>query len=142
MPKIRTAYSKHERLYTPVGEESLTEQHHNHKDALSTKNIVKRYIKTGVADHLNARQPLQDALNDSDMSFHDMLNIVAIGQQTFEALPAKVRAAFNHDAAQYLDAFEDASKRPILEELGLIEPLPQAQEKTPPVASDEPPKED
>lgn len=121
--KFRKAYEKHDRkIYQTVSQqESLTEQHYNVGNALSTANVVKKFIKTGMADHLNALPPL-DLESVPDLSYQDILNIQVQGHQAFMNLPAKIRKAFDNDPAQYLDAFSDPEQAGKLRELGILPP--------------------
>lgn len=121
--KIRKAYDKRDRaLYQSTSEqESLTEQHYNHGNALSTANVVKRFIKTGVADHLNALPPL-DLESVPDLTYQDILNIQVQGMEAFMNLPSKIRKAFDNDPAQYLDAFSNPEQAGKLRELGILPP--------------------
>jgi Chlamydia-phage Chp2 scaffold (Chlamy_scaf). len=121
--KIRKSYDKRDRaLYQSVSEqESLTEQHYNHGNALSTANVVKRFIKTGVADHLNALPPL-DLKSVPDLTYQEILNLQVKGMEAFMNLPSKIRKAFDNDPAQYLDAFSNPEQAGKLRELGILPP--------------------
>lgn len=121
--KLRKAYDKRDRaLYQSVSQQpTLTEQQYNIGNALSTANVVKKFIKTGVADHLNALPPL-DVSSIPDLTYQEILNLQVKGQEAFMNLPAKIRKAFDNDPAQYLDAFSDPQQAGKLRELGILPP--------------------
>lgn len=94
---------------------SLTQQHS--KDECDINNIMKRYIKTGVIDHVSQYQPQYTENTATD--YHESMNIVANANSMFADLPAKARKHFNNDPAQFLTFVEDESNHPKLYDLGL-----------------------
>lgn len=114
---------------------SLTKQ--EFKDETDINNIVKRYRDTGEL-------PPQRQGRYEDVSqipdYHQALEIVKTAQESFQLLPAKVRAEFNNDPGtmlQWLDKPENQSRA---YEIGLlVKPLtnPETLVKTHPGASED-----
>lgn len=104
--------------------ESRTQQHM--ADETLTKNIVDRYIKTGVLHSPGAREMSQGSYGDfSNLgSYHDSFNLVIGAQEAFEALPARVRERFRNDPGECVRFCMDPRNRVEAQELGLINPDP------------------
>ncbi|RLA51446.1 MAG: hypothetical protein DRQ98_11485 [Gammaproteobacteria bacterium] len=80
-------------------------------------NIMAKYQKTGVVDHINNHQAnYGDTTSDS---FHDSMNIIADANSMFEELPSKVRKYFRNDPAQFLDYVQDPNNQDNLVDMGL-----------------------
>ena len=98
---------------------SLTKQ--SFKDECDINNIVSRFDKTGVLDHEALVKPkFGDFLGVSD--YQTALNQVIEAEEAFEALPAKVRARFDNQPADFLEFCSDEKNYDEMVELGLIEP--------------------
>ena len=113
--KFRTAYQQTTRSHPRQTDEQKTEQ--AFKDECKTVNIVKRYLKTGVVDHLNTRQPLEGTFDEID--FHTAMNIVAAGKSSFEAMPAKLREQFDNNPEKFVEFVQNPENEGKLVELGL-----------------------
>lgn len=98
---------------------SLTQQ--NFKDECDINNIMARFQKTGVLDHVNKHQGDYGDYTDLPVDFADAQNLVLRAQAMFMELPARVRERFGNDAGEFLSAVEDPDRRGELEELGLLE---------------------
>lgn len=99
MTHIRTAYGDNPRQAAPKCGKSLTEKHH--AKACDINNIMAKYIKTGLIDHMNVHSPTYGDVTGAD--FKKAQDLVAEQKSIFEELPAEIRAEFNHDPAEYLD---------------------------------------
>ena len=98
-PKIRTAYGPRFSVKTDVSGPSMTQQHF--KDECDINQILARYQKTGVIDHVNR---YAEQYGDMDgATFHEHMEQIARAQNMFEALPATARDHFRNDPAQFLD---------------------------------------
>lgn len=132
---FRSAYSGHVRSTSdPVGQ-TLTEQ--AHKKACDTNNIVRRYLKTGMVDHLNPRTPI-DGMMDPGMDFKTAMDIVARGNSAFESQPAALRAQFDHDPKKFVEFCTNPDNADKLVEMGLAnapvgspEPIPAPEAESP-----------
>ena len=93
-----------------------TEQ--NHKDACDINKIIDTYDKKGVIKHI---QKFEGRFGDvSGPDFHEMMNTVVKAQQSFDELPAEIRARFGNDAGQLLSFMDDPANRDEAIKLGII----------------------
>ena len=99
---------------------SLTQQHS--KDQVDINNIMARYIKTGVLDHVAKYQPQYRDNNATD--YQESMNIVIKADEMFSELPAQARKHFDNDPAAFLDFVQDPANHDKLHELGLTENPP------------------
>ena len=66
--------------------------------------IVANFLKTGRLDTLqNARSMYVDLAN-APQSYHESLDLVIRSGEAFQALPSDIRAKFNNDVSQFLEA--------------------------------------
>ena len=119
---LRHAYSKHnpadyaEHDFGP----SATKQ--SFKDECDVNQIMKKYQKTGVIDHVS-RYGGDYGFADSH-DFHEAMSLVADANTMFEELPSAAREHFDNDPAKFLDfvdTMDEIKDRPLLEELGMID---------------------
>lgn len=96
--KVRNGFAR-ERVQTKFTGESLTEQHH--KKSCDINNIMAKYQKTGLIDHMATHQGTYGDVSGAD--FQNAQNLVAEQKSIFHELPASVRAEFDNDPANYLD---------------------------------------
>lgn len=116
------------RVTTPVGARSRT--HQSFKDECDVNNIMARYAKTGVLDHVRRSAPVYgDFVEVAD--YHTALNVMIEAQDMFDALPAKVRRRFNNDPAELMEFVHDPENSDEAHKLGLLKP-----DFKPPVAAD------
>ena len=100
---------------------SLTKQ--SFKEECDINNIVCKFAKTGLLEHVALSKPkFGDFLGVSD--FQTALNQVIEVEESFDALPAKVRARFNNQPVEFLEFCADEKNHDEMLELGLIEPSP------------------
>lgn len=106
------------------------------KKECDINNIMARYQKTGLVDHVAMHQGNYDDLSDVP-SYHEAMNKVLAANVSFRLLPSSIRKRFNNDPALFLDFVSDESNRDEMVSMGLI---PQAQELEPkaPVVEPEP----
>lgn len=97
--KIYSAYDPSVRQAAPDCPGGVTEQHH--EKACNINNIVAKYAKTGLVDHV---QNLPGRYGDvTGADFQAAQNLVAEQVSLFNELPAEVRGKFENDPAIYLD---------------------------------------
>jgi phage internal scaffolding protein len=116
--KIRHPYKPetHDRPKTFCKEKSLTEQ--SHAPDCDINNILMKHNAGDIMAHVKYTQASfgdYTQINEYD----EALNTVAKAQQAFEALPSKIREAFNNDPGKYVETVTDPSQREKLVELGM-----------------------
>lgn len=75
------------------------------KDECDVNKIISRFETTGVIQHLQQVQGRYADVSEVG-SYHEAINLVMSVRNEFQALPAKLRAQFNNDPAQFLDAVQ------------------------------------
>jgi phage internal scaffolding protein len=107
------------RVYTPVGDFSLTEQHH--KDTCDITRIMAKYNKTGLVTHVrDFAGQYGDFLGIQD--FQTSMNQVVAAQSMFDSLPSGIRSRFRNSAAEFLDFASDEKNISEMREMGLLPP--------------------
>lgn len=84
-------------------------------------NIMARYVKTGTVPMYLDRGLALDG-EQHELSYHDMMNIIADGNSAFAALPAIVRERFDNDPGKFVDFAADDRNRDQLREWGMLSP--------------------
>lgn len=106
--------------HVPTGDDMAKQ---SMKDDCDINVIISRFNRTGVLPRPNAlRAQYADVSQVTD--YHDALEIVRRAEEEFDSLPASVRKVFENDPAIFLDAVHDADKRHLLEQAGLVDPVP------------------
>ena len=114
---FRTAYGPKLRVAIATGD-GLTEQ--NHKDETDINNIVRRYNKTGLIDHLNQFEKQYGDMTGYD--YQDAMNTVAAANTMFEGLPSSIRNQFDNDPSKFINFVDDEANADKLVEMGLAKP--------------------
>ena len=81
-------------------------------------NIIEKYTKTGVLDHVNRYEAQYGEATSHD--YKSALDLIISSQDMFDDLPAQVRAEFNNDPAAFLDFVSDPENVDKFEEVGLV----------------------
>jgi len=98
-------------------DESLTKQAFAEECDINT--IVRRFGLTGELP-VGVRMPTYgDFEGVSD--FHSAMNAVAKARESFDTMPAHVRARFHNDPGEFVDFCSDEANRAEAEKLGLVE---------------------
>lgn len=101
------------------------------RDECDINGIVSRARMGGAIAHVARGVPTyMDVSEVTD--YKSALDMLRKTDEFFQALPAKVRRAFNNDPAEFLDGMDTVEGRAKLEEAGLVPPATRA-----PVASPE-----
>ena len=80
--------------------------HQSFKDECDIGNIMKRFEKSGLIEHVNRHDGKYGDYTNSPVSFHDAMNQVVAAQEMFMTLPAKIRKEFGNDPGAFLEAVE------------------------------------
>jgi len=117
------------KLYQTVNlEPSLTVQ--SDAPQADIRQILKKYDALGIVDHLNLTEAsFQDVTAFTD--YADVFRTAKSAESEFMKLPSKVREAFDHDVANWLDTAHDPEKRALLREKGILPPDESATPPTP-----------
>lgn len=114
MTRIEKPQNQRKREQISAGD-GRTEQ--SHRDRTDIKKIMKKAEATGIISHLAKTEPtFMDVSTRTD--FDESMRIVVSAQQSFEMIPAEIRADFNHDPAQWLDFITDPENRKEMEQYG------------------------
>ena len=98
---------------------SMTKQ--SFKEECDINNILAKYKKTGLLDHVNNYQgDYTDVTSMGD--YHQSQNMVIQANETFMSLPAEIRTQFANDPGQFLDFVENPDNKLAMEEMGLLKP--------------------
>lgn len=124
-PFLRTAYNYD---MNDAGDESAlmcvdpTLAQQQFRDECDINVIVDRFGLNGELPS-GVRMPTYGDFFGVD-DFHTAANAIAMANESFDAMPAKVRARFNNDPAEFVDFCSKAENRQQAIDLGLV--LPQA----------------
>ena len=114
---------------------SMTKQ--SFKDECDINNIMKRYERDGVLNHLNKYQGKYGDFTGA-VEYHEAMSIVARGREMFMDLPAHIRSQFGNDPAAFLDFATNPDNNQALVDMGLAFARDDA--KVPPVPDSPAPK--
>jgi len=103
-------------------EPSKTQQ--QFKEEVDINTIVRRFGLTGQLPDNPKIPRYGDFTGVTD--YQTAMNAVRAADEAFMALPADVRAAFNHDPQRLIEAVEDPRQQDMLVELGLATKKPAA----------------
>lgn len=113
--KARNAFSERIRNGTVNDEPDMAKQ--SMKDECNINNIVARFQRTGVVDHLNKHGP-NYGFADS-ITLHESMEIVRKAQEMFDDLPSEIRKRFVNDPAAFLDFVQNPENQDEAVRLGL-----------------------
>lgn len=108
------------------GEPEVTRTVQSEKDNVEINNIIRRYNKTGLIDHV-AKGVAQYGDFTEVNEYQENLNMIIKAEASFAALPAEIRKKFDNDPGQFFEFATDPKNSDKLVEMGL------AHVKTPPV---------
>ena len=120
MVDFKRPYENYGRVFTPVGEESLT--HQSFKDECDINNIVAKFRKSGLIDHVNKYQGQYIDATQLVPDYHGALNFINEASETFMSLPASIRERFDNDPGAFLDFVSDEDNKSEMFEMGLLRP--------------------
>jgi len=108
-------FSKCELKFTK--KDGMTKQ--SHKKECDINQIMAKYQKTGVIDHVNKHSDQYGFATSNDL--HVSLNLIKTANEMFDELPSQARKKFQNDPAQFLDFVQDPKNEEHFFELGLSE---------------------
>lgn len=136
---IRGPYDPSVPCHVQFPEPSLTVQ--SFKDECDINQIMTKYEKTGVIDHLNTHQGnYGDFLGFEDYQTH--LNQIAEAGIAFASIPAKIRAKFDNDPAKFLEFAQNSENLEEMQNLGLAPKKAPEPPDADPAVKTTPPKAD
>lgn len=115
--EIRNAYTKQKRNAFKTTGESLTQQHH--VDQVKVQNIIKRYDKTGILDHV-ARGVAHYGDYTAVNEYKTALDFVNQANQSFSDLPASIREKFSNNAGEFFEFATDPKNKDEMIKMGLF----------------------
>lgn len=119
-PSFKTAYGPKLRVrYQPPSAVGLTKQ--SFKAECDINNIMARYLKTGVLEHV--RTAVGAYLDVTGADFQSAQNLVAGAKSMFHMLPSAIRTKFDNNPAEFLKYMENPANAPEARELGLLPAL-------------------
>lgn len=145
MPEIRTAYTRtrvpfDQSIPDPItGEVETTRTKQSFADETDINQILARYIKTGVMDHVKDHGGYADF--PAPIEYQEAMQLTIDAQIAFDSLPATTRREFGNDPFEFLAFVENPDNVERMAELGLLEleeEPPEAEAEQPPVAAAEP----
>lgn len=117
------------RLQLTFPDDGRTQQ--SFKDETNINNIVAKFAKTGLVEHVNDVQGAYgDFTNVADYQLH--LNQVMAAQDAFDRLPSGIRARFNNQPTVLLEFINDRRNDEEAIKLGLRQAPPPPEPKGPP----------
>jgi len=118
---FRTAYQKHKRYPIMFEQPTLTKQ--AFKDECDINNIMSKYQKTGMVEHLNQNNgEYGDFISYED--YHTSLNQILEAQETFNSIPSSIREKFNNNPAEFLEFAQNPDNHNQMVQFGMAHPKP------------------
>lgn len=113
---VRSPYAPRERHITTCTGDGHTKQ--SFKDECDINFIMKKYIKTGVVEHLNQNKANYGFATALD--FKASLDLIQEAQDLFSGLPAELRDKFDNDPGEFLAFVENPDNRSEMALMGLL----------------------
>ena len=100
-PTIRNAYSQREPSKTNIKKfgASLTVQ--DQAPSTNINNIMKRFTKTGLIDHVAAYEPRYGDF--AQLDYHTHMERIKEAENAFQELPAQIRKEFDNNIENWLN---------------------------------------
>lgn len=118
MRHIKKPYGEKPRVQLhPIGESRAKQ---SFAEECDINNILKKYAKTDVIDHLNKNPGRYEDL-PMGVDYQQALNIAINAKQAFDDLPGTLRAHFDNDAGQFLEFMENPENDQAKVEMGLMD---------------------
>lgn len=125
-PIFKNPYDPHRRVSISFHGVGRTKQ--SFRDDCDINNIMARYMKTGVLDHVRAEVAQYGDVSGAD--FQGALDLVAGAKSMFHSLPSNIRTEFENNPAKFFEFMENPANAQRAREMGLL--APEAPSSTPP----------
>lgn len=119
-----------ERLRKPLSFRQPSQTKQAFKDECDINNILRRFEKTAIVEHLNRHEGRYGDFTDVPQDYQACLDQVRNAEAMFMELPAKLRARFANNPGHFLAFVDDPANAQEMENLGL------ARRKAPPASED------
>lgn len=121
---VRSAYlydadEVSEETATVNNEPSMTVQ--SEKDSADINVILERFGITGQLPQ-NVRPPTFQDFGDTVFDFRSAVEAIAMAEDSFMSMPARVRAEFENDPQKFVEFCSEEKNLPRMRELGLAVP--------------------
>lgn len=93
------------------------------REEVDINRIVANARRGQAVTHLQKAQPMFTDVSEVG-DYKSALDMIRNADAFFQMLPAKARAEFNNDPAEFLDAVDTVDGRARLEAAGLVPPIP------------------
>lgn len=104
-----------------TGEETPSMTKQSFQEECDINTIVRRFGITGELPQ-GVRMPSYEDFSGVVTDYHTAMNAVAMANESFDAMPAEVRARFKNDPGEFVDFCSDPDNRAEAEKLGLVVP--------------------
>lgn len=116
-PIVKNRFTPRTRVTSNTRGPSLALQ--SSKDECDINKILDKYKNTGVIDHVAKAQAQYTDFSMVE-DYHSALNAVIAAESAFNALPAHIRARFDHDPAKLVEFVSDNKNYDEAATLGLV----------------------
>jgi len=134
-----TRSSQHHRLQVGIKFPKKGRTKQWHKKECDINQIMLKYQKHGVIDHVNKHEANYGFATSDDL--HESLNMIKTANEMFADLPSKARTKFENDPAQFLDFVQDPKNKEEIYNLGLSDYPPPDETETVEITHTETPTE-
>ncbi len=113
----------------------LTKQ--SFRDECNINNIMKKWKRTGVIEHMAEHPPRYGDFESVD-DYQRACNMVISAQASFDALPASIRDRMHNSPARFMAFMNDPANEAEARELGLLmkaDPVPPVMPGDPPTGA-------
>lgn len=120
MSKIYSAYSKKLKVqHVPDPEQSGAKQ--QMKEECDINNIMSRFQKTGMINHVNNHSPQYGFATSID--YREAVELVRKAEKMFADLPSSARNKFDNSPEAFLEFASNPENIEQMREMGLAEPI-------------------
>jgi phage internal scaffolding protein len=126
-PIFRTAYGPKIKVQLNEFGPSRTKQ--EFAEECQINNIMAKFQKTGIIDHLNKYEGRYDEHSGHD--YNESMNIIAQANTMFEELPSSIRSEFENNPAKFLDFTNNPENADRMIEMGLARRVKRPEETIP-----------
>lgn len=118
---FKKPYGSRSRKPTVINGPSLT--HQSFKQECDINFIMRKYQRTGLADHVNQYQGDYSDLTEVP-DYHEAMNKIISANEAFSSLSSSIRKKFSNDPAEFLDFVSNPENESEMRDMGLLPPLP------------------